>query len=128
MAEATALELETLGATAPARRLSPRLRQFLSFLIILFALAALWEGYKALGAATQGKIPFTEWKLPVRSDDKSMPHISRIVGALFAPAQRGKDTLLVTILLRAVLFTWREAALGFAVGSLIGFALRVVFV
>ncbi len=117
------------GEIPPASPRMPKwLRRVLSFLIILAALAVLWEGYKAFGAATHGKVPLLGWNLPVRSDDKSMPHLWSILGALFSPAQRGKDTVLVVILLRAVLFTWREAALGFAVGSLIGFALGVVFV
>src|SRR3990172_406086 len=106
-----------VGGPAP-RRLPAGLRQTLSFLAILLLLCALWEGYKLLGAATGNKIPFTagvayqlcilstgpcsdaDINLPIRSDDKSMPHIANILGALFRPAQRGNDTILLAILLR----------------------------
>jgi NitT/TauT family transport system permease protein len=103
------------------------IRQVLSFLLIMLVLAALWEGYKLLGAATHDGIPFTTLRLPVRADDRSMPHIWNILGALFRPAQRGNPDLLLTVLLWAAWFTWQEAATGFVIGSLIGFALGAVF-
>lgn len=112
---------------APPHRLPGRLRKTLVFLALLLALCILWEGYKALGAATGDKIPFTDARLPIRSDDRSMPHIWDIVGALFKPAQRGKDDTLLSILVQSALFTWREAAVGFLIGSLIGFWLGVMF-
>jgi NitT/TauT family transport system permease protein len=116
-----------LSRTAP-RRMPNWLRRALAFLLILLVLCALWEGYKALGAATKGTIPFTQIRLPVRPDDKSMPHLSSIVESLFKPAQRGGQDILLMLLLRSALFTWREAAVGFVIGSVIGFALGVVFV
>lgn len=125
------------------RRLPAWVRQVVAFLLILLVLCALWEGYKVLGAATKGKVPFTVAigaatsgkvipvegiNLPVRADDKSMPHLWSIVGALFKPAQRGGTDILLVLLLRSALFTWREAAVGFLIGSLIGFVLGVIFV
>lgn len=101
----------------------PALRRALSFLLVLLTLCAVWEGYKLLGQATAGQLP-----LPVRTDDRSMPHVWTIVGALFQPARRGSDELLLTILLQNALFTWREALVGFLVGSVVGFALGVIFV
>jgi len=127
MAVAQALELE-IAEKPENQRWRLALRRALAFLAVLLVLCALWEGYKALGAATQDKVPFTSLSLPVRADDKSMPHLWSIVGALFKPVQRGKEEILLVFLLRAALFTWREAAVGFVIGSLIGFALGVVFV
>lgn len=98
------------------------------FLIVLVALAGLWELYKLLGAATGGTIPFTDLDLPVRSDDRSMPHVWTIIGTLFQPPRRGGDQTLLVLLLGAAWFTLREAFVGFLVGSLFGFALGVLFV
>lgn len=104
-----------------------QLRAALSFVGIVVALATVWELYKVLGGATGGLIPFTEARLPIRPDDKSMPHVWDIVGALFEPRQRGSDELLFSFLIQNALFTWREAAAGFIAGSITGFSLGVLF-
>ena len=122
---ATSAGLPALERARP--RLPAWLTTALSFLALLLLLSALWEGYKLLGAATGGHIPFTALPLPIRSDDKSMPHLTRILAALLRPAQRGNETTLLVILLRSAWFTWREALAGFITGSLIGIALGAVF-
>jgi NitT/TauT family transport system permease protein len=119
--------IETPPAARP-HRLPFGLRRALAFLAILIAAIALWEGYKAIGAATRDRIPFTAISLPIRSDDRSMPHVWDIAGALFEPVQRGQTETLLSFLIRAALFTWREALVGFTIGSLVGFALGVFFV
>jgi len=120
MAVTQALELETTGTPAiPGWR--QLLRRAGSFLAVLLALGLLWEGYKVIGQAVIGVVP-----LPVRPDDNSMPHVWTIVGTLFEPARRGGEEILLIILMRAALFTWREAAAGFVIGSLFGFALGAV--
>lgn len=103
------------------------LRRAASFLLILLLLCGVWEGYKALGQATRGKVPFTSLKLPIRPDDKSMPHLWTIGGSLLQPARRGGEDILLVILLKAALFTWREAVMGFVGGSVIGFLLGAIF-
>ena len=115
-------------AIASVQLIIRRLRPVLAFLIIVIVLIAVWEGYKALGTATGNKVPFTGLELPIRSDDTSMPHVWNIFQALFRPARRGGEDVLLVILLKSALFTWREAALGFVIGSVIGFALGVAFV
>lgn len=100
----------------------------MSFLGTLVVLALLWEGYKAMGEATGGVVPFTSITLPVRTNARSMPHIWDIVGALLAPARRGGEDILLVILGRAALWTWRSALVGFVVGALVGFGLGVLFV
>jgi len=116
-------------APAPVRaapRLPAWLRQALAFVVILAVLVAAWEGYKALGAATDDQV--LGLKLPVRSDDASMPHVWDIVRTLFQPARRGGVDILLVILARSAFFTWREAAVGFVLGSVVGFALGMAFV
>jgi NitT/TauT family transport system permease protein len=99
-----------------------------SFVAIIVGFVLLWEGYKAMGTATGGTWPLTDVELPVRTNERSMPHVWDIVGSLFQPARRGGEDILLVILLRAALYTWRSALIGFGVGSLVGFALGVLFV
>lgn len=96
-------------------------RAVLGFLGTTVVLAAMWELYKLVG---QG----TDLPLPVRSDDKSMPHVWSIVGALFDPPRRGGDQTLFALLLASSWFTLKEALAGFVSGSLFGFGLAVLFV
>jgi NitT/TauT family transport system permease protein len=124
------------------------LRPVLYFLLIVLVLALLWEGYKLLAATggvyLAGTVPveataekpvgalcagigLCEVKLPIRADDRAMPHISEIVSTIFQPPRRGSDTLLLTILARAALFTLQEALVGFVLGAVLGFVLGVVF-
>lgn len=106
----------------------PRLRPILGFFIILLLVVGLWEGYKLLSVATGGNIPFTGTSLPVRADDRSMPHVTQIVGSLFEPNRRGAEESLGAFLLAASWVTFREALVGFAAGGIIGFGLGLLFV
>lgn len=106
----------------------PRLRPILGFLIILLLLVGMWEGYKLLSVATGGNIPFTETSLPVRADDRSMPHVTQIIGSLFEPSRRGAEESLGMFLLAASWVTFKEAVVGFAAGGIIGFGLGLLFV
>lgn len=105
-----------------------RLRTVGAFLLILIGFVALWEAYKWMGQTTGGTWPLTDIGLPIRTNDRSMPHVWDIVGSLFRPARRGGEDILLVILLEAALFTWRSAAIGFVVGGAIGFGLGVLFV
>src|SRR6266545_8292305 len=111
---AIALERPRLGAVAVRRGLG-RTALFVGVLGLLWG---LWEGYRWLWMS-QG------WTWPFVVDDTSMPHLHRILQALFEPA-RFQGPLLITVLLKAALFTAKEAAVGFALGASIGFALGVV--
>jgi NitT/TauT family transport system permease protein len=106
----------------------PRLRPILGFVIILLLVVGLWEGYKLLSDSTGGKIPFTEASLPVRADDRSMPHVTQIIGSLFEPNRRGAEESLGAFLLAASWVTFKEALVGFAAGGIIGFGLGLLFV
>ena len=126
----------------------PSFKAIRYFILIVLLLALLWEAYKLLGAPggayLRGTVPaqsdggkpvgvlcgsvgLCEVELPVRADDRAMPHVWDIFQTIFEPPRRGSDTILLTILLRASLFTLREAAFGFLFGGCLGFVLGVVF-
>jgi hypothetical protein len=51
--------------------------------------------------ASDGLIPFTATRLPVRPDDSSMPHVFDIFSALFRPVSRARNADLLGWLLSA---------------------------
>jgi NitT/TauT family transport system permease protein len=84
------------------------------------ALVGLWELYRWVWTSTG-------WTWPFLVNDTSMPHVWTIAKALGQPAQANQPVL-ITILLHKLLFTAKEAAAGFAIGAVIGFAIGVVLV
>jgi NitT/TauT family transport system permease protein len=104
-------------------------RRSLSLAAVVLVVVAAWEGYKVVGALVDGgsKVPCGHSHMPICPSDSSMPHSWTIVAALLQPPTRGNDEILISKLLNAALFTWREAAVGFVIGSLFGFGLGAVF-
>jgi NitT/TauT family transport system permease protein len=87
-------------------------------------LVALWEGYKALGQATNDKIgPFS---LPAHTDDLSMPHVWTILGRFHDPELRGSSRTIGQVVLEGMWFTFRVAMAGFVVGVIVGLGLAVL--
>jgi len=110
------------------RRLPRWLVKSLVFAAILFGLVLGWETYKAIGEATGGTIPFTNFGLPVRTNDTSMPHVADILSSLFRPVSTARNAdLLVVLLAKNALVTWHRAAVGFVLGSVTGFGLGALF-
>lgn len=97
-----------------------------SVALLLLLGVLLWEGYKAVGQALLAAAP--SLPLPVRPDDRSMPHVWDVVGTLFVPARRGGEDVLLVILTDAALHTWRIALVGFVGGTLFGLAVAVLLV
>jgi NitT/TauT family transport system permease protein len=88
------------------------------FLAVLVALWVLWEAFRWFAETTGLRIGQFE------ANDRTMPHIHDIVGQLFEPSRRN-GPLLIDVLWDAALFTAKEAAAGFLLGALVGFALGV---
>lgn len=110
------------------RRLPRWLVKALVFAAILFGLVVVWEAYKAIGQATDGTIPFTDFGLPVRTDDTSMPHVHDIVWSLFQPVSTARNAdILAWLLVKNAVVTWHRAAVGFTLGSVAGFGLGALF-
>ncbi len=120
--------------TTPSARSKPlrsphRLRTIVSFSLIVLTLALLWEGYKWMGQTTGGVWPGTNVGLPVRTNNRAMPHLWDIAAALFRPARSGaNEEILLLTLIKAGLFTLRSAFTGFIVGSAFGFSLAIWFI
>jgi NitT/TauT family transport system permease protein len=94
------------------------LRRLALTALVLGALWALWEGYRWLWMRTG-------WTHPFVVDELTMPHLHDIVHRLWQPAA-SEQPALIHDLLRKAAFTTREAAAGFALGAVIGFAIGVV--
>jgi len=112
---------------SPDRSWARRVGVFVVFAAFIFV---AWEGIKLIGGDPWRGDGWT-WQPPLDiwfATDLLLPHVWDIFGALAAPVQRGSDASLAQFLVGAALYTWREAAIGFVVGALIGVALAATFV
>ncbi len=114
-----------------------RSRRAATWIGLLIAVLVAWEAVKFLGGVpwrfpnALGLGVDLFWDPPFRwafANDLNLPHWWTILGALAAPVQRGSDESLAAYLTGAALYTWREAALGFLAGALLGLVLATVFV
>ena len=100
-------------------------RSALSLLVVIGALAVLWEVVKLLGGdPSEGWTPPFQWTV---ASDLNMPHVWDIAASFVQPAQRNGPPLGL-VLVNAGIFTFREAFGGFAFGAVLGLALAIVFV
>ena len=111
-------------------------RRIGAFIGLVVLVLIVWEGAKFLGGTpwrAPGFVPSTVviWDPPFRwpfANDLNLPHVWNIALVFFEPWQRGADRNIAQFLFDAALYTWREAFLGFALGTLIGLALATAFV
>jgi NitT/TauT family transport system permease protein len=114
---------------------SRRRRTFL-FLGFAVGILVLWEAVKFVGGVPWRGIAAPPgapviWNPPLRlpfANDLNLPHWFNIVAVLFQPVQRGTDQTLLSYLAGAAFYTWREAAIGFVIGGLLGLLLATIFV
>lgn len=105
-----------------------RIGIFIGFLALLLV---AWEGIKALGGDPWRVDGEVVWNPPLEiwfASDLLLPHFWDIGAALVDPVQRGTDQSLAAFLAGAAFYTWREAAIGFVAGAVIGIALAAIFV
>lgn len=93
-----------------------RLRAIGTFVLVLGVLVLAWELVK----------------LAFHLDAFKLPNVTDVIGVIFQPAQSAgpgqpNPPIYGVLLLNASLYTLREAAAGFALGSSLGFVLAVVF-
>jgi NitT/TauT family transport system permease protein len=112
------------------RRSARRARPVFLALGFLALIVVAWEGAKFIGG-DPWRLGAWEWRPPLElsfASDIKLPHVWDIFGALANPVQRGSDESLAQFLVGAALYTWREAAIGFVVGALLGIGLATAFV
>jgi NitT/TauT family transport system permease protein len=113
----------TVAINRPQVERSERVREGVAqaalFLAVLGVLWAAWEAFKWLGETTGFRLGSFE------VNDRTLPHLHDIVSTLFEPSRRN-GPLLIEVLWDAALFTAKEAAVGFVLGGLFGFAIAVV--
>jgi NitT/TauT family transport system permease protein len=112
-----------------------RLRPVLGFLTVLLVLLLVWEMAKVIGGDRWRYDSFLGTGIAIDHDppltfpfatDIKLPHVWDIV-AEFGNADAAGDTT-VARLAQAALFTLRNAAIGFALGSTFGLLLAIVLV
>jgi NitT/TauT family transport system permease protein len=114
-----------------------RRRSVVTYLLVLAIILVVWEGIKFLGGVPwrePGAAPGSPvlWNPPFRwpiANDLKLPHVWTILmsfGEPWQPAVSSEN--LGQYLFGAALYTWREAAIGFALGALLGLALATIFV
>ncbi len=114
-----------------------RRRSVVTYLLVLAIIFVVWEGIKFLGGVPwrePGAAPGSPvlWNPPFRwpiANDLKLPHVWTILlsfGEPWQPAVSSEN--LGQYLLGAALYTWREAAIGFVLGALLGLALATIFV
>jgi NitT/TauT family transport system permease protein len=114
-----------------------RARRWVGIALVLIVLMLIWEAAKWLGgdpwrlhgtiAGLQidyEHVPPLKWRI---ADDLSLPHVWDIARAFVDPAQRGGAPLGVVLAGQAA-FTFGEALAGFALGSVLGLGLGIMFV
>ncbi len=105
-------------------------RRVLVFVGFMTAILVAWEAVKFIGG-DPWRLGSWEWRPPIDiwfASDLQLPHTWDIAAALANPVQRNAEASLAQHLLGAALYTWREAALGFAAGAVLGVVLASVFV
>jgi NitT/TauT family transport system permease protein len=128
----------SLGRTEPAPiEGRGRRRALVTYLLVLAIILVVCEGIKVLGG-----VPWREpgappgspilWNPPFRwpfANDLKLPHVWTILLSFGQPWQPAVSSdNLGQYLLGAALYTWREAAIGFVLGAILGLALATIFV
>ena len=122
-------EITRAVAKIEKREVAKRLvRKLIVFVVFVVLLALAYTGYKAFGQSiddAQTDWPVIGQVLP-RTDDLTMPPIPAILAEFSQPPQRNSDKPLGAFIAEAGLFTFREAAVGFILGVLLGLGIAVV--
>ena len=100
------------------------IRKFLLFVLALVLVACVWELYKLVGPDNGGEI--LGWSIIPRTNDIAMPHVWDMGSRLFEDESRTSDRPIWLVVLEAAWYSFRLAAAGFAIGSVVGIALATV--
>ena len=100
------------------------IRKLLLFVLALALVACVWELYKLVGPDDGGEI--LGWNIIPRTNDIAMPHVWDMGSRLFDDESRTSDRPIWLVVLEAAWYSFRLAAAGFAIGSIVGIALATV--
>ena len=100
------------------------IRKFLLFVLALVLVACVWELYKLVGPDNGGQI--LGWSIIPRTNDIAMPHVWDMGSRLFEDESRTSDRPIWLVVLEAAWYSFRLAAAGFVMGSIVGIALATV--
>lgn len=109
----------------------------MTFVVFVAAILVAWEAVKWVGGVPWRfeNVLGTGFDLfhdpPFRwpfANDLNLPHWFNILAVLGQPVQRGSEESLLQYLGGAAFYTWREAAIGFVIGALLGLLLATIFV
>jgi NitT/TauT family transport system permease protein len=121
----------------PSREGHGPLRRAATLGLLTVFILVLWEAVKWLGGVPwrfdnvlgSGMDLFHDppyrWAF---ANDLNLPHWFNILAVLGQPVQRGTEESLLAYLGGAAFYTWREAAIGFVIGGLLGLLLATIFV
>jgi NitT/TauT family transport system permease protein len=101
-----------------------RLRPLLMFPLAFIVVAALWEGYKAVGPHDGGTVLGV--RILARTDDRFMPHIWSMLQRFGRSEVRGGADSILVVVVRASWYSLRCALTAFLVGSALGVGLAVL--
>jgi NitT/TauT family transport system permease protein len=130
--------LEALAPPLPRPRVRRRrgwVRPLAGFLAIIAVILVVWETGKWLGGDPWDVHSILGMPVSIQHDppfrwgffsDLSLPHIWTIANAFFDPDANGRIYLVA--LIEAAFFTFRGAAVGFALGATVGLLLAILLV
>jgi NitT/TauT family transport system permease protein len=101
-----------------------RIRKLIMFPFAFAFVAALWEGYKAIGPANGGRLLGV--RLLPRTSDRAMPHVWEMVSRLNRSEVRGGKQTILSVVTSATWYSFRVALAAFVIGSLLGIAVAVL--
>jgi NitT/TauT family transport system permease protein len=101
-----------------------RIRPLLMFPLAFLVVAALWEGYKAVGPHDGGTV--LGMRILARTDDRFMPHIWDMLQRFGRSEVRGGADSILVVVARASWYSLRCALTAFLVGSALGVGLAVL--
>ncbi len=107
---------EAVESFRSSREANQWLRTSITFVAVLAALLVLWQLIK--------------WAFHL--DGFKLPNVTDVIGAIFQPVQSASPgqpnpPIYGALLISSALYTLREAVVGFAFGSTLGFVLAVIF-
>lgn len=121
--EGVADELARIASLAARARRRTQLRDAGLGLLGIALFVVVWEGVKSLGGPDSTVLG---WRMPVSTDDASMPHLWTVLQRFAEPEVRGNGRTVFAAVVSGMWFSFRLAVAGCIVGVAVGLALAVV--